>query len=127
MLVPEEDASVEAIPNDVGISPDPTLSNGSKVQDIKCSKATPYDIIIVNPNHTNIKLISGIPSKTRYAGFFAGGCWLAHTSLSVGILFPSNSNDGSSKHFRVEPGIDFVLLSLDSGSGCEAEFSPDIS
>ena len=84
-------------------------------------------IFLVTPNHTNIKLISGIPSKTRYAGFFAGGCWLAHMSLSVGILFPSNSNDGSSKHFRVEPGIGFVLLSLDSGSGCEAEFSPDIS
>ena len=47
LLVPEEDAfeaSVETTPNDVGISPDPTLSNGSKVQDIKCSKATPYDI-----------------------------------------------------------------------------------
>ena len=29
LLVPEEDASVEVIPNDVGISPDPTLSKGS--------------------------------------------------------------------------------------------------
>ena len=47
-MVPEEDAfevSVETTPNDVGISPDPTLSKGSKTRDRRCLKATPHDII----------------------------------------------------------------------------------
>ena len=52
-----------------------------------------------------------IPSKTRYAGFFAGGGWLLQLSLDNDLCkFVSNSKEGSSKHFSVVPGTGLGIL-----------------
>ena len=57
-----------------------------------------------------------LPSRTRYAGFFAGGDWLVQLSAFTGACVVSNSKEGSSKHLSVVPGIDLEIFSNSSGA-----------
>ena len=64
-----------------------------------------------------------LPSRTRYAGFLAGGGWFAQVSFSTVVLL-SNSNEGSSKHFKVVPGIGLDAFAGSALAWLDA-FSPD--